>query len=137
MVGLGVVVEDLLLAWLGKLGRLWKSSWGAEEGRRISSPSTWGYRVHLQYCTQRIYEYISDRRDSTPCVFQTFAHPTSPCSVCRILQLPDCLTEQAAREVGWANVWKSRGVLSPSITNVYSLFQSVKVAVVPTYVCLE
>ena len=47
MVGLGVVVEDLLLAWLGRLGRLWKSSWGAEEGRRISSPSTWGYRVYI------------------------------------------------------------------------------------------
>ena len=49
MVGLGVVVEDLLLAWLGRLGRLWKSSWGAEEGRRISSHSTWGYWVHLMF----------------------------------------------------------------------------------------
>ena len=47
-----------------------------------------------------------------PCVFQTFAHPTSLCSVCSILQLPDCLTEQSRGEVGWANVWKTRGVLS-------------------------
>ena len=64
------------------------------------------------YLDQRIY--ISKRTDSTPPprVFQTFAHPTSPYSVYSILQLPDCLTEQAGGEDGWANVWKTQGVLS-------------------------
>ena len=59
-----------------------------------------------------------------PCVFQTFAHPTSPYSVCRILQLPDCLTEQAGGEVGWANVWKTQGGAVPSVTDIYSLVQT-------------
>ena len=61
----------------------------------------------------RIKEYILVWEwTAPPCFFQTFAHPTSPCSVCSILQLPDCLTEQAGGEVGWANVWKTQGVLS-------------------------
>ena len=62
-----------------------------------------------------------------PCVFRTFAQATSPCSVCStgILQLPDCLTEQAWGEVGWANVWKTQGGAVPSITNIYSLVRTV------------
>ena len=78
MVGLGVVVEDLLLAWLGKLGRLWKSSWGAEEGRRISSPSTWGYRVHLIYSiAHNEYTSISVIEGTAPPA--SFKHlPTQP-----------------------------------------------------------
>ena len=49
-------------------------------------------------------EYLLVReRTAPPCVFQAFAHPTSPCSVCSILQLPDCLTEQEGGEIGWAN----------------------------------
>ena len=61
----------------------------------------------VQNSTVHTKEYILVReRTAPPCVFQTFAHPTSPCSVCRILQLPDCLTEQAGGEVWWANVYK-------------------------------
>ena len=61
--------------------------------------------------SQRIY--ISVRRDSTPppCVFQTFAHPASPCSVCSILQLPDYLTEQAGERLGGQMFGRRRGVL--------------------------
>ena len=55
-------------------------------------------------------EYILVReRTAPPCVFQTFAHPTSPFSVCSILQLPDCLTEQA------------QGGAVPSLANIYSV----------------
>ena len=69
---------------------------------------------------QRIY--TSDIRDSTPLRLPNICPPkTSPCSVCSILQLPDCLTEQAAGEVGWANVWKTQGGAVPSITDIYSL----------------
>ena len=65
---------------------------------------------------------IPKRTDSTLRVLQTFAHPTSPCSVCRILQLPDCLTE-AGGEVGWENVWKTQGGAVPSFTyTVYILW---------------
>ena len=50
--------------------------------------------------------------------------PTQPLpaqsTVC-ILQLPDCLTEQAGGKVGWANVWKTHGGAVPSITDIYSL----------------
>ena len=42
----------------------------------------------------------------------------------------DCLTEQAGGEVGWANVWKTQGVAVPSITDLYSLVQTVGVRVV-------
>ena len=67
-------------------------------------------------------EYILVReRTAPPSIFQTFAHPTSPCFVCSILQLPDCLTEQAGGEVGWENVWKTQGGVVRSLTNIYSL----------------
>ena len=42
---------------------------------------------------------------------------------CSMLQLPDCLTEQAGGEVGWANVWKTQRGAVPSLTNIYSLAQ--------------
>ena len=61
---------------------------------------------------QRIY--ISDRRDSTPPAFskQLPTQPLPALSAVHIIQLPDCLTEQAGGEVGWANAWKTQGVLS-------------------------
>ena len=62
-------------------------------------------------------EYILVReRTAPPCVFHTFAHPTSP----SILQLPDCVTEQAGGEVGRANVWKTQGGAVRSLSNIYS-----------------
>ena len=53
---------------------------------------------------QRIYTVLVRERTAPPCVFQTFAHPTSP---------PACSVRQSVSwsilgEVGWAN----RGVLS-------------------------
>ena len=67
-------------------------------------------------------EYISlIEGTAPPCVFQAFAHPTSPCSVCSILQLPDCLTEQGV-EVGWPNVWKTQGGAVPSITDICIMY---------------
>ena len=79
-------------------------------------------------------EYILVReRTEPPCVFQTFAHPTSPCSVCSILQLPDCLTEQAGGEDGWANVWKTQGGAVPSLTNTYFLGRRYKIQIRYTY----
>ena len=66
-------------------------------------------------------EYVSVIEGTAPpCVFKTFAHPTSPCSVCSILQLPDCLTEQAGR--GWVGkcLEDTGGVLSVLLL-IYSL----------------
>ena len=78
------------------------------------------WKLHRRTFTK---EYISVIDGTAPpCVLQTFAHPTSPCSVCSILlQLPDCLTEQAGGEVGWTNVWKAQGDAIRSLTNIYSL----------------
>ena len=39
--------------------------------------------------------------------------------VCSILQLPDCLAEQAGGEVGWANVWKTQRGAVRSLTNIH------------------
>ena len=77
------------------------------------------YLTGSKRADQRIYTsaVLVIEGTAPPCVFQTFAHPTSPCSVCSILQLPDCLTEQAGGEVGWANVWGA----VPSVTDIYSL----------------
>ena len=59
------------------------------------------YSAHRRTRKTHTKEYISVIEGTAPpCVFQTFAHPTSPCSVCSTLQLPDCLTEQAGGEVG-------------------------------------
>ena len=82
----------------------------------------------IQRCVYlRSKEYILVRKQTAPpCVFQTLAHPTSPCSVCSILQLPDCLTEQAGGEVGWANVWKTQEGAVRSLTNIYSLVAPVQ-----------
>ena len=74
----------------------------------------------VERTNQRIYISVIEWT-APPCVFQTFAHPTSTCSVCSILQLPDCLTELAGGEVGWAKFWKTQGGAVPSITDIYSL----------------
>ena len=37
--------------------------------------------------------------------------------------VPDCLTEQAVGEVGWANVWKTQGGVVRSLTNMYTFFE--------------
>ena len=70
---------------------------------------------------QRIY--ISDRRDSTPLRLPNICPPNLSllCRQYTVLQLPDCLTEQAGGEVGWANVRKTQGGAVPSITDIYSL----------------
>ena len=36
--------------------------------------------------------------------------------------VPDCLTEQAVGEVGWANVWKTQGGVVRSLTNIHIFF---------------
>ena len=85
-------------------------------------PSLLQFSARIILFSAATKEYILVReRTAPPCVFRTFAHPTSPCSVCSILQLPDCLTEQAAGEVGWANVWKTQGGSVRSLTDIYSL----------------
>ena len=52
----------------------------------------------------------TDRRDSTPLRLRNLS---LLCLQYTILQLPDCLTEQAGGEVGWANVWKKQGGCCP------------------------
>ena len=79
-------------------------------------------RKSVVFLLSPVHEYGTIRQGF--CIHQTFAHPTSPCSVCRILQLPDCLTEEAGGEVGWANVWKTQGGVVRSLTNIYSLVSS-------------
>ena len=56
----------------------------------------------------RWQEYISVIEGTAPtCVFQTFAHHTSPCSVRQSGSWSILQTEKG--KVGWANVWKTWG----------------------------
>ena len=63
--------------------------------------------------TQRIY--ISDTVEGTapPCVFQTFAHPTSP-AACSVRQ-------SGSSRILQTDVWKTQGGVVPSITDIYIL----------------
>ena len=73
--------------------------------------------------TDTIKEYILVRERTAPPA--SFKHlPAQPLPVYSNY-VPDCLTEQAGGEVGWANVWKTQGGAVPSITNIYSLVRTV------------
>ena len=79
-------------------------------------------KTFLLICFDVTKEYILVReRTAPPCVFQTFAHPTSSpaCSVRQSGSWSILQTEQG--EVGWANVWKRQGSAVCSLTNIYSL----------------
>ena len=73
------------------------------------------YRVNS--CLPNNICILVRERTATPCVFQTFAHKTSP---------PACSVRQSGSwsilgEVGWANVWKMQGGAVRSVTYIYSL----------------
>ena len=83
---------------------------------------------------QRIY--IS-KRTHPPCVFQTFAHPTSPHLLCQTVRYSWSILQTEQEEVGWANVWKTQGGAVPSITDIYSLIVTVNDNEIITYLYLQ
>ena len=94
--------------------------------RGYTIPYTYsGYILKIDGQIQRIY--ISKRTDSTPLCLPNICPPNLSllCLQYSILQLPDCLTEQAGGEVRWANVWKTQWGAVRSLTNtVYILWLS-------------